>query len=278
LDLRQYREQSHATWGEVAAGWQRQRSYMWEVTHPVGDWMVEKLDPKPGQTILELAAGVGDTGLAAAAKMGEGRLISTDFSEEMVAAARERSRELGLENVEHRVMDAEKMDLESDSVDGVLCRWAFMLMADPEAAFAEARRVLRQGGRLCFAVWAGPERNPWASIPGVTLVERGHLPPPEPGAPGIFSMSEPDRIRGLVEGAGFGPPTIEEVPIAFPFETFDRYWRYITELAGAMAVAIRKLDEEEKRAVRGLIEERIGAFRGGDGYRMPGVSLNVVAS
>ena len=45
-------------------------------------------------------------------------------------------------------MDAEKMDLEDDSVDGVICRWGYMLMADPAAALAETRRVLRDGGRL----------------------------------------------------------------------------------------------------------------------------------
>jgi SAM-dependent methyltransferase len=278
LDLQEYREQSHAIWGAMAAGWHRERGYMWEVTHPVGDWMVGKLDPKPGQTILELAAGVGDTGFAAATRMGNGRVISTDFSAEMVEAARERGQELGLDNVEHRVMDAEKMDLATDSVDGVLCRWGYMLMADPEAALGETRRVLREGGRLCFSVWAGPERNPWAAIPGATLVERGHLPPPEPGAPGIFSMSDPERIRDLLGGAGFGPPTVEEMQIAFPFEDFEGYWRYITELAGGMAVAIRKLDDDEKRSVRGLIEERIGALRSDGGYSMPGLCLNVAAS
>jgi len=66
----------------------------------------------------------------------------------MVAAARCESHRLGLANVEHREMDAERMDLEDDSVDGVLCRWGYMLMADPATALAETRRVLRAGGRL----------------------------------------------------------------------------------------------------------------------------------
>jgi SAM-dependent methyltransferase len=63
------------------------------------------------------------------------------------------------------------MELEGDSVDGVLCRWGFMLMADPAAALAESRRVLRRGGRVSLSVWGAAERNPWASIPGRALME-----------------------------------------------------------------------------------------------------------
>jgi ubiquinone/menaquinone biosynthesis C-methylase UbiE len=66
--------------------------------------------------------------LDAAAVVGEqGRLISTDFSAAMVAAARRRGAERGLGNVESRVMDAERIELEADSVDGVLCRFGYML-------------------------------------------------------------------------------------------------------------------------------------------------------
>jgi ubiquinone/menaquinone biosynthesis C-methylase UbiE len=100
-------------------------------------------------------------------------------------------------------MDAERIELDSDSVDGVLCRFGYMLMADPAAALGETRRVLRPGGRLALAVWGVPERNPWAAIGGRMLVERGHMPPPEPGAPRVFSMGSEERTRALVEGAGF---------------------------------------------------------------------------
>ena len=84
--------------------------------------------------VLELAAGVGDTGFEAAAIVGErGRLISTDFSPDMVEAARRRGAALGLRNVHYRVMDAEHIDLDADSVDGVICRFGYMLMPDPAA-------------------------------------------------------------------------------------------------------------------------------------------------
>src|ERR671938_1547808 len=119
------RQHSRAAWGAVASGWYAQREQLWKASRPVGEWMVRRLDPRPGDTVLELAAGLADTGLMAARLVGESwRVIVTDFTPEMVAAARRREEELGVQNVEFRVIDAERMDLETDSVDGVLCRWA----------------------------------------------------------------------------------------------------------------------------------------------------------
>src|ERR1700675_2640304 len=140
------------------------------------------------------ATGLGDTGFAAASILGEdGLLISTDFSPDMVEVARRHSTELGLRNVDHRVMDAEHIELEDDSVDGVLCRFGYMLMADAATALSETRRVLRPRGCLALAVWFSAERNPWVSIAGGMLVRRGHVPPSEPDAPGMFSMASETR-------------------------------------------------------------------------------------
>ena len=162
-----YRTTSLQAWRHVAGGWERRRAELSEQNEPVERLLVERLAPEPGQTILELAAGIGDVGYAAAARVGdEGRLISTDFAPEMVEGARRRAEELGLGNVEHRVMDAEAMDLPDASVDGVVCRFGYMLMADPARALRETRRVLRPGGRLSFATWAVPDRNPGLAMVG----------------------------------------------------------------------------------------------------------------
>ena len=102
----------------------------------------------------------------------------------MVEAARSAGREQGLANIEYRVLDAEHMDLAADSVDGVICRFGYMLMADPAAALAETRRVLRPRGRLVFSVWGPPERNPWVSQLGLLAVQRGLMQPPSRGCLG----------------------------------------------------------------------------------------------
>jgi SAM-dependent methyltransferase len=271
------RRQSRAAWGAVARGWYAQREEFWKASRPVSEWMLRRLDPQPGDTVLELAAGLADTGLMAAPLVGEsGRVIVTDFTAEMVAAARRRAQELGVQNAEFRELDAERMDLKTDSVDGVLCRWAYMLMIDPPAAFAETRRVLRPGGRLAFSVWAARERNPALSLVGGVLESQGHIPPPDPGAPSAFAMADPGRIRELVVGAGFAEPEIEEVPFRWPFAEQDAYWRYVTETSASASPVLRTLSDEVQNAVREQVQEAARPYRSGEGYDFPATCLNAV--
>ncbi len=273
------RERSRAVWEDMAAGWELARERIWADSQAVGEWLVGALDPQPGDTVLELAAGVGDTGLLAAQRIGAaGQVLITDFAPAMVAAARRRAAELGITNVEFRVLDAERMDLATDSVDGVICRWGYMLMIDPGAAFAETRRVLRPGGRLAFSVWAEPEHNPWASLVSRILVARGHMAPPDPKAPGIFALADPDRIRDLVTSAGFASPEIEKAPKYRRFADQAAIWQYLIEMAGAVSPILRSLPPEEQAAVRAQLDEATTPFRRNGGYDLPGLCLNAVTS
>jgi SAM-dependent methyltransferase len=263
----------------MASGWERRRAEIDEVTAPVREWLVRELSPEPDDTILELAAGPGDTGFSAAALLGEhGRLISSDFSPEMVEVARRRSAELGLHNVEHRTLDAEQLDLEDDSVDGVICRYGYMLMADPASALAETRRVLRPGGRLVLAVWRGPEKNPWVSIGGRVLVELGLMPPPEPGAPGMFTMATDERVRSLLEAAGFASARIEDVPVRFEYSDIDDYVAAGRDTGGAFARAWDAASEEEQAVIKQRLAESYAPFAVDGGYAMPGLALVAVAT
>jgi ubiquinone/menaquinone biosynthesis C-methylase UbiE len=271
------RQQSRATWSAVAPGWYAQREVLWRASRPVSEWMVRRLEPQPGDTVLELAAGLGDTGLMAARLVGEsGRVIITDFAPEMVAGARQRAQELGVENAEFRVLDAERMDLETDSVDGVLCRWAYMLTTDPDAAFSETRRVLRTGGRLAFSVWAAPERNPALSLVGRVLESRGHIAPPDPEAPGAFAMADPRRIRELIVVAGFAEPEVEEVSFRWSFADQETYWRYLTQTSASASPVLRSLPTTAQEAVREQVHEAALPYHSGKGYDFPAVCLNVV--
>jgi ubiquinone/menaquinone biosynthesis C-methylase UbiE len=119
-----YRGASYEVAEQIAPTWERRRADIEGVSAPVREWLIGELAPQPGDTLLELAAGVGDTGFEAAALVGEqGRLICSDFSPAMLEAARRRGSELGISNVEYRVMDAERIELDADSVDGVVCRF-----------------------------------------------------------------------------------------------------------------------------------------------------------
>ena len=277
MDLQTYRETSRETWDEMASGWEDRREWLLEATGAINEWILDRVDPQPGQTILDIAAGTGDLGFGAAERIGdEGRLICTDFSPEMIEAARRNGERRGLGNVEYRVLDAEDMDLDDDSVDGVVSRWSYMLMADPAAALRETRRVLRDGGTLGFVVWQTPDRNPWAALPGMTLVQRGHMPPPEPGAPGIFAMGERGRVAELVTGAGFDEPEIEELAFEWRYAA-DDLWDTLTRLAGPLAKVINGLDDQERQETRNAIEDSLAQFRDGDELAVPAACWGVVA-
>jgi SAM-dependent methyltransferase len=185
-----YRHASVQNWQEAAPGWVRREEFLRELGAPVSRWMVSAIDPQPGERLLELAAGLGQTGLLAAEMVApSGGVIVSDQAEAMLDGARARADALGLHNVEFQRLNAEWIDLPVASVDAVLCRWGYMLMADPSSALSETRRVLRPGGRLALAVWDAAEGNPWAQLPARELIERGLASPPR-GDPGTVRARE----------------------------------------------------------------------------------------
>ena len=197
----------------------------------------------------------------------------------MVEAARRRGAERGVGNVEYRVMDAERIELDADSVDGVLCRFGYMLMADPAAALAETRRVLRPGGRLALAVWGALERNPFFGIDRDQ--PRPARPPadrPSPPGPPVFSMASAERTTALLEGAGFAEVRTEEVPVRFALPDVDEYLSLIADTAGPLGLALRGLSDAERAAVKADVEDSFPRFAAEGGYEIPGVALCAVAS
>jgi SAM-dependent methyltransferase len=278
VDVEDYRRTSHEVWEAMAPGWGRWRAYLADALTPVREWLIRELGPKPGETVLELGAGTGETGFEAAAILGDdGRLLSTDFSPEMVEVARRRGTELGLANIDYRVIDAERIELDSGSVDGVLCQSTYMLAADPASALAETRRVLRPGGRLALSVWGAPERNPWASIGGMILVERGHMPPPQPGGPGVFSMASEEHTRALLDGAGFRSVRTDEVPVCFGFRALEDYEQWVVDVGGPFAMLVRALPKDEREVLRTRLTEAFVPFAADGGYELPGVALCAIA-
>ena len=270
---------SKAVWDEMAVGWERHRDFMRQTTGHVSEWLVEHVQATPGDTILDLAGGPGDNGFLAAQRVGpNGKVIVTDFAPEMVAVARRIATAASLTNVETRVLDAEKMDLDDDSVDGIICRWGFMLMLDPEAALGECRRVLTEGGRLALSVWGGPEKNPWVTLTGMTMMELGHPPPGDPFAPGgMFSLADHGKIRSMLSSAGFSEISIEEMAVDWKYDSFDQLWNFVTQVAGALAALVKELPQEEVGKLRSALEANAETFRSGSKITLPGVTLNAFA-
>jgi SAM-dependent methyltransferase len=276
----QVREASRARWDEAAAGWARRQTQMREATASVSGWLVEAIRPQPGHRVLEVAAGQGETGfLAAEAVLPGGTLISSDRSEGMLESARARAEELGLDNVEFRALDAERLDLPTADLDAVLCRWGVMLLVDRGAALQEMRRVLRPGGRLALAVWGPPETNQWAAIPARTLMDRGLVPAPEPGSPGMFELADEAVLHDLIAGAGFTDVEIEPIDFEYAHPSFDDWWETHVDLSAVSAEAVAGLSSEEDEALRADLRARLENFFGEDGSLvLPARALGAAAS
>jgi len=262
-------ERVRKDWDSQANQWYEQREAMFAASRPIHEWMVQHLDPRDGQRMLEVAAGPGDTGFLVAPLLGSGRLVSTDLSPSMVDAARKRGAELGITNADYRTLDAQAMDLGDASFDGVLCRWGFMLMPDPAAALRECRRILVPGGRLVFAVFTGPEKNPFASVPARILIEMGHLPAPSSAwHPGILALADRTRLESLLHDAGFASPNIEAVAMTWTFAGIDDYWRFLIELT-ALGPLVRSISDDARREFRERLNARLASFARGAEIALP---------
>jgi SAM-dependent methyltransferase len=272
-----YRRRSTLNWEQAAPGWESERDRVARMGRPITEWLIAHLDLGPGQTVLELASGPGDVGLAVAAALDGGRVILSDRSHGMVEAAGRAVAAAEVANAEVRRLDAESLDLADASVDRVVCRFAYMLIPDRAAAFAETRRVLRPGGRLAFAVWAAADRNGWATTLWNVLEGRTDLPPTPPGGPGMFALGDPATMTEVVEGAGFAVEAVEHIPVEWTYPDWDAYWRAQSSLNGGLTRLLPTLSEGERDELVAAVREAVEPFREGDGYRLTGVALGVAA-
>ncbi|HEY1450298.1 MAG TPA: class I SAM-dependent methyltransferase [Solirubrobacteraceae bacterium] len=266
FDANAHRDASLNAWEEAAAGWVRSQDAIREFGAPVSHWMLDAVAPQPGQRVLELAAGLGETGLLAAELVAPvGGAIISDQAEGMLAGARERAAQLGLANVEFQVINAEWIDMPVASVDVVLCRWGYMLMADPAAALRDARRVLRPGGRIALAVWDAIERNPWAHLPGLELRERGLGQTPQPGTPGPFALGRAESVYELIEQAGFAEINVESLELHRRHPSFDDFWETTLDLSRATHDAVLSRPEAEIEQIKDSIRARLAPHETHDG-------------
>ncbi len=266
-DPDEYRQASRERWGKSAEGWRARREQFGLASMPVSTRMIDAVAPQPGHALLELAAGIGDLGFLAAELVEPGgTVICSDFSPEMLTNAQERAAELGLDNVRFKQIDAESIDLDAGSLDGVLCRWGYMLMADPSAALRETRRVLKPGGRLALAAWTGADENLWSALPGRELVRRGLMERPDPQAPGQFAWADGRRIEAFLTDAGFVEDLeIERVAFTLAYPSFAEWWATQRDLSSAFRETVDGLDPGTLDEVMAAVREAAAPFEAGAG-------------
>jgi hypothetical protein len=115
-------------------------------------------------------------------------------------------------------------------------------------------------------------------VVGRVFVARGLTEPPEPGSPGMFSLADTAQLEALIRSAGFESVEVEDVPVRFRWDSFDAYWNATIELGGGIADALAPLSPDLRVVVRAVIEQVAAPFRTADGYELPGLCHDAVAS
>lgn len=156
---------------------------------------VVRLDPKPGERILDLSTGTGWTSRSVARR--GARVLGVDIAADLLAAARAAAKAEGLD-IEYRVGDAESLPFDDGEFDAVVSTCGVMFASRPEAAAAELARVCRRGGRIALTTWA-----PDGAVARMFEVMKAYMPPPPaPASPSPFAWGRTERIRELL-GAAF---------------------------------------------------------------------------
>lgn len=237
---------------------------------------MEAVDARRGDTILELTAGPGETGLFLAERTPDARVIVSDFAPRMVQAATTAAKARKLTNVECREIDAQKIDLPDASVQGVMSRYGLMLVLDYKTAFAEIRRVLAPGRPLAYAVWGPLPTNPWMMLFGAVFIQRGLFTPPEGGT--LFPLTTEEENRAVATAAGFEKVEIEVVETPMKFESIDQYWEVNSNLAGPLALIAQGLPKDQIDAMCSSLDEYSAAFKTDEGLSFPSQTIVVRAA
>jgi SAM-dependent methyltransferase len=261
-----YRAASLQGWSSVASDWVELADRIDELLQPAADWMMEAAALRPGERVLELAGGPGTLSMLASRQVGpDGTVLHSDFSEAMVDAARGRFRAKGIDGVETRVMDAEEIDLPDESVDVVLCRMGYMLMADPSAALRESARVLAPGGRLALAVWTDGPSNPWAALAMDAVASELNAPPPPPDAPSMWALGDRQRVEGLLRDAGLDHIRIETLDGTAEYESGEQWLEATRRLAGPLRALFANLEQPVREAIEHRMLELAKPYEQSDG-------------
>lgn len=214
--------------------------------------------------VLDIGCGTGQTTREAALGAKAGAVLGIDRSDAMIERARALAQAAGLRNVEHVCADAERHALPREWFDVAISRFGTMFFDHPVAAFSNIRGALGRDGRLVMMVWQQQHRNEWA-----TSIERALAPDAEgggtPSARQPFSLGDQDAVRSILESAGFGAPSFDEVRESVYYGSdVDAAFEFVSRFAMVEETAAR-LDGRERQRALDRLRDVLAAHRRDDG-------------
>jgi SAM-dependent methyltransferase len=245
-------------WNAVAPGWDASAEYVDELFADATEALLDAAAIGEADAVLDVAAGPGGAGLAAAERVGpSGTVVLSDVAGEMVAVAARRAS--SYPHVTTAVFDQSEIDAETGRFDAVISRHGLMLAEDPVATVGEAARVLRPGGTYAAMTWASRDRNPWIGVVFDAVGEQFGAPFPPPNGPGVFSLGDAGLLASVLQHGGLEGIRVETVETPMRFGSLEDWWERMLQLAGPLAIALAGMES----GVREAIEERaLGAGAG----------------
>lgn len=241
---------------EAGETWARYHDRLHRQIEPLGARALELLSARPGERILDIGCGCGQTSRALAAAVAPGgEVVGVDVSRPMLAVARDEG--AGIPHLSFEEADAATARFDRP-FDAAFSRFGVMFFEEPVPAFANIAAALKPGGRLAFVCWQGLQANDWMRTP--LMAAMPYLPPlpvADPHAPGPFAFADKDRLRAILEGAGF--TGIDIAPYEQPIggngleETLDLTFR-----VGPLGAMIRE-NPDLRPAVEGAVRAALAA-------------------
>jgi SAM-dependent methyltransferase len=262
--------------GETASGWKRGAAARGQALEPLTELMLDLAGVTVGSKVLDLGAGSGDQTVLAARRIGPGGIVlATDISASMLALTQEAARAADLPNVQTRVMDAQRLELESGSFDAAMARFSLQFVPDVQRALAEVRRVVKPGGRFAAVVFSAVERNPFRAAPQAIASRLAGKQFPESG-PGQWALNDPTMLLGAFRQAGFRDVDIRPVPFVYRFQSLADAVRNLKEAQPPLAKLLDELSEDDQATAWAEINETLQSLVGPDGFAAPSEALIVV--
>jgi ubiquinone/menaquinone biosynthesis C-methylase UbiE len=250
FEIEKIRDQQKETWNKFSPGWKKWDELTMDFLKPMGDEIIRLLNLKNNAIVLDVAAGTGEPGLTIASRLTEGKVISTDLAEGMLEIAQENATKRGIINFETKVCDVSELPFADETFDAVSCRFGFMFFPDMLLAIKEMTRVLKPGGKIAATVWNIPEKNFWVTATMGTINKNIEIPPPPPGAPGMFRCSKEGFMTDLFSQAGLKNISENEIAGKLNCKTIDVYWNLMNDVAAPVVAALSKANETMKEKIK----------------------------
>jgi SAM-dependent methyltransferase len=262
-------------WNETAGPkWVALQDVLDQQIRPLGLAAMERVGIASGERVLDVGCGTGDTTVELARRVGpRGEVTGIDLSAPMLASARTRAGGIG--NVTFQPADAQTTRFAAGHFDVCFSRFGVMFFVDPVAAFANMHSALRPGGRLGFVCWQALPKNPWMQVPLAAAARHITLPPPpEPGTPGPFSLADPERVRGILERAGFTDLAFDDHRATLTIgggQGLDEVVDILLTGVGPTSAALRQAGPAVRPTVAAAVREALAPYHTpGAGVRMDG--------